>query len=81
MEHLKNNQQLDSLLKVVGQKLGMPPEKLRQELEAGRFDRAIAGLKPQEAAAFQQVLADPQRLNKIMNSKQAKALYQKLTQQ
>ena len=38
-------------------------------------------MSPQDAAAFQQVLNNPQRLNQIMNSRQARALYQKLTGQ
>lgn len=79
MERPVNNPQLQAMLQVVGQKLGMSPEALRQELEAGKFDRAIAGMSQQDAAKFQQVLANPQKLNQMMNSKQAKALYEKLT--
>lgn len=79
MERPVNNPQLQAMLQVVGQKLGMSPDVLRQELEAGKFDRAIAGMNQQDAAKFQQVLANPQKLNQMMNSKQAKALYEKLT--
>lgn len=79
MERPVNNPQLQAMLQVVGQKLGMSPDALRQELEAGKFDRAIAGMTQQDAAKFQQVLANPQKLNQMMNSKQAKALYEKLT--
>lgn len=81
MEKPKNSPQLQALLKTVSAKLGVPAETLRQELEAGKFDSAIAAMKPQEAAAFQQVLSDPQKVSKIMSSKQAKALYEKLTKQ
>lgn len=79
MEKPQNNAQLQAMLEVVGKKLGMSPESLRQELEAGKFDRALAGMSQQDAAKFQQVLANPQKLNQMMNSKQAKALYEKLT--
>lgn len=79
MERPVNNPQLQAMLQVVSQKLGMSPDALRQELEAGKFDRAIAGMTQQDAAKFQQVLANPQKLNQMMNSKQAKALYEKLT--
>lgn len=81
MDRPKNSPQLQALLQTVSQKLGMPAETLQADLESGRFDRAIAAMSPQDAAAFQQVLNNPQRLNQIMNSRQARALYQKLTGQ
>lgn len=79
MERPQNNNQLDAMLKVVGSKLGMSPEALRSDLQAGKFDQALASMSQQDAAKFQQVLANPQKLNQIMNTKQAKALYEKLT--
>lgn len=79
MEKPQNNAQLQAMLQVVSSKLGIPAETLRQELQAGKFDRAIAGMNQQEASKFKQVLDNPQLLNKMMNSRQAKALYEKLT--
>ncbi len=79
MEKPKNSAQLTALLQTVGSKLGMSPEQLRQELEAGKFDRALAGMDEKSAAKFRQVLADPKKLDQIMSSRQAKALYEKLT--
>ncbi len=79
MERPKNSPQLQAMLKVVGEKLGMPPEVLRQQLESGKFDQAIAGMQPQDAAKFKQALANPQKLNQMLSSKQARALYEKLT--
>ena len=75
----KDSPQVSALLQTVSTKLGSPAETLRQELEAGKFDSALAGMKPQEQAMLQQVLNNPQKLNQIMNSKQARALYDKLT--
>lgn len=79
MEKPKNSAQLTALLNTVGSKLGMSPEQLRKELEAGKFDRALAGMDEKSAAKFRQVLADPKKLDQIMSSRQAKALYEKLT--
>ena len=79
MERPKNSPQLQAMLKIVGEKLGMPPEVLRQQLESGKFDQAIAGMQPQDAAKFKQALANPQKLNQMLGSKQARALYEKLT--
>lgn len=79
MEKPKQSAQLEALLSAVSGKLGVPAETLRTQLESGKFDAAIAGMNAREQSMFQQVLADPQRLSKIMSSKQAKALYEKLT--
>ena len=79
MKNFRNTPQLEAMLQAVSDKLGMPPEKLRQDLEAGKFDSAIAGMRKQDAAKFQQILENPKKLDQIMNSKQAKALYEKLT--
>ena len=39
----------------------------------------MTGMQPQDAAKFKQALANPQKLNQMLGSKQAKALYEKLT--
>lgn len=79
MEKPQNNAQLQAMLQVVSSKLGIPADTLRQELQTGKFDKAIASMNQQEASKFKQVLDNPQLLNKMMNSRQAKALYEKLT--
>ena len=78
MERPKNSPQLQAMLKVIGEKLGMPPEVIGQQLESGKFDQAIAGMQPQDAAKFKQALANPQKLYQMLGGKQAKALYEKL---
>lgn len=79
MERPQYNAQLQSMLEIVGKKLGIPPAALRKQLEAGQFDSAIAGMNQQDAARFRQALSNPAKLNQMLSSKQAKALYDKLT--
>ncbi len=74
-----NPENLDRLLKTVGSKLNMPPERLKRELMQGKFDSAIKNMKPDEARKFNAVLSNPQMLEKLMSAPQAQALYQKLT--
>lgn len=74
-----NPQNIDALLKTVGAKLNMPPEKLREELMQGKFDSALKNMKPDEAQKFNQVLSNPGLLEKMMSTPQAQALYKKLT--
>ncbi len=70
---------LTGLLEVVSKKLGMQPDQLRKELQEGKFDNAMKSMKPSEAAKFRQAVSNPQMVEKLMSSPQAKALYEKLT--
>ncbi len=74
-----DGQKLDGLLAVVSKKLGVPAEQLRQELESGKFDRALQSMHPADAAKFQQAIRNPELVDKLMSTPQAQALYQKLT--
>lgn len=74
-----NPQNIEGLLNVVSKKIGVPPEKLKKELEAGKFDSAISGMNKNDAAKFQQAINNPQIVDKLMSSPQAKALYKKLS--
>lgn len=68
-----------ALLNVVSQKIGVPSEKLKKELEEGKFDSALSAMSPNDAAKFQQAVNNPQIVEKMMSSPQAKALYEKLS--
>ena len=57
----------------------LPAEQLRSELEAGKFDSAIAAMDKREAAKFRQAVNDPKLVEKMMSTPQAKALYKKLS--
>ena len=58
---------MDGLLEMVGKKLGVSPEQLRLDLESGKLEQAMQNLPKKEAANVQ-----------LMNTPQAKALYEKL---
>ena len=74
-----NQNQLDGLLNVVSKKLGMSPQDLRQQLESGKFDKALNGMNPKDAATFQQVMQNPKIIEQLMSAPQAQALYKKIT--
>ncbi len=74
-----DQKKLESLLQAVSQKLGMPPEQLRAELAAGKFDAAMKSMNQAEAAKFSQALQNPQMVERLMSTPQAQALYKKLT--
>ena len=70
---------LSGLLNVVSKKLGVSPDKLRSELEAGKFDSALSAMNRNDAAKFQQAVNNPQMVERMMSTPQAKALYKKLS--
>ncbi len=79
-----NNNNIDpkkigGLLEAVSKKIGVSPDKLKKELEAGKFDSAISAMNKNDAAKFQQAVNNPKLVEKMMSTPQAKALYKKLS--
>ncbi|MDE6848614.1 MAG: hypothetical protein K2J44_04630 [Ruminococcus sp.] len=70
---------INGLLEAVSKKIGVPPDKLKKELESGKFDSAISAMNKNEAAKFQQAVNNPKLVEKMMSTPQAKALYKKLS--
>lgn len=70
---------LDGLIQAVSKKIGVSPDKLKKELEAGKFDSAISAMNKNDAAKFQQAVNNPKLIEKMMSTPQAQALYKKLS--
>lgn len=70
---------LEGLLGAVSKKIGVPADKLRSDLEAGKFDSALSAMSGSDAAKFRQAVNNPKLVEKMMSTPQAKALYKKLT--
>ncbi len=70
---------LNSLLEVVSRKIGVAPEKLKKDLESGKFDSALSAMSESDAKKFRQAVNNPKMVEKLMSSPQAKALYKKLS--
>ncbi len=73
-----SGENLSGLLGVVSKKLGVPPEQLRKELETGKFDSALQHMSSSDAQKFQQAIRNPQLVEKLMSTPQARELYRKL---
>lgn len=77
----KNNidpKKAGGLINAISKKIGVPPEKLKKELEDGKFDSTLSAMNSSDAAKFQQVLNNPKLVEKMMSTPQAVALYKKL---
>lgn len=74
-----NNDQLQSMLKTVSGKMGISPEELKKSLETGKIDSAVKNMGTCDKQKLQSIIGNKAKLEKIMQSPQAKALYEKLT--
>lgn len=83
MNNSSNNRidpdKLSGLLNAVSRKIGVPADTLKSELEAGKFDSALSAMSGSDAARFRQAVNNPQLVEKMMSTPQAKALYKKLS--
>ncbi len=78
----KNNidhEKMGGLINAISKKIGVPPDKLKSELEAGKFDSALSAMSQNDAAKFRQAVNNPKLVEKMMSTPQAKALYKKLS--
>ncbi|MBQ8514585.1 MAG: hypothetical protein IJ496_04230 [Ruminococcus sp.] len=71
--------QLELLLQTVGKKLGVAPSELKAALESGKLDAASKNMTPDAKKKMQSIMGNPAQMEKLMQSPQAKALYEKLT--
>ena len=69
---------LSALLKLASARLGTTPEKLQSQLEDGTFSRALGNMPSPQAQMLKKALSDPGSAEKILQTPQAKALYEKL---
>ncbi|MBR0512530.1 MAG: hypothetical protein IJJ81_08175 [Ruminococcus sp.] len=67
------------LINAISKKIGVPPEKLKSELESGKFDSTLSAMKQKDASKFQQALNNPKLVERMMSTPQAQALYKKLS--
>ncbi len=74
-----NPNNMNSLFDVISKKLNVPAETLKQEFEQGKFDSAMNNMKPGDAQIFNQLIKNPQLIEKMMSTPQAQELYKKLS--
>ena len=60
-------------------KLNVPADTLKKQLEEGKFDAAFNNMSSSESAKFKQVMNNPKLVEKIISTPQAQALYKKIT--
>ena len=64
--------QIEMLLRLASQKMGVTPEKLMTQLKGGEIPKGL------NISAVKDILADPKKLEALLNSDKAKAALQSL---
>ncbi len=70
--------QVDSLLRMAGEKLGTDPNQLRQQLESGSLGNILGKMDPGSAAQVNKVLQDPQALQQMLSSQKVQVMLKAL---
>lgn len=71
--------QLNSLLSALSGKIGVSPEELKKAAGTGRTDMLLKNMNASDRSRFESVLNNREKMEKLMQSPQAKALYEKLS--
>ena len=73
------NEELQSLLNTMAQRLGCQPEDLKASAQSGDFSQMLSSLSANDAARVQKVLSDRDAAARLLSSPQAQDLLRRLT--
>jgi uncharacterized tellurite resistance protein B-like protein len=71
------NENMEQMLRIASQKLGVSPEQLKAVLENGSLAEAMRNLNPDEKKKMKEIMNNPVLSQKLLNSPQA-ALIRKM---
>ena len=75
----RKEQEIQSLLNSLSQKLGKSPETLRQNAQNGNIDSLIDNMDKKQAEKIRSILNDEKKTKQLLNNPEVKALMKKLT--
>ncbi|MEG2295380.1 MAG: hypothetical protein RSB96_01375, partial [Oscillospiraceae bacterium] len=69
---------MQKLLGIASSKLGISPEKLKEQAENGQIEQALGNLSSGQANQLKQLMNNPQAINMLLKSPQAQAVIRNL---
>jgi hypothetical protein len=76
-DYKPTSDQIQALLKYASKKLGVTPEELKKTLEGDAARKMVSKLSSDDAAKFQEVVGNKDKMEKMLQSPQAKQLIEK----
>ncbi len=75
---MANNEQINSLINQLSQRLNADSDEVRDALEKGNLTRVLSNMDSRQAEKISQILSDEEQSRKVLSSPQAQALIKKL---
>ncbi len=75
---MANNEQMNSLINQLAQRLNANTADVQAALKKGNFDKVLQNMDQKQAQKISDILSDPEQSKKILQSPQAQALIKKL---
>ena len=75
-----HSKDMGDLIGKASQTIGTSPQQLKQQIDSGKLDDIVRKLPAKQAQSFQEILKDPEKAKKLMETPQAKMLMKKLFQ-
>ena len=75
---MANNEQINSMIDQLSQRLNADSKDVRAALEKGNLDKVLQNMNHTQAEKISRILSDPEESKKVLSSPQAQALIKKL---
>lgn len=75
---MANNEQINSLINQLSERLGADSSQVREALQKGNLDKVLQNMDQSQAQKIGAILSDPEQSKKVLSTPQAQALIKKL---
>ncbi|MDO4748033.1 MAG: hypothetical protein Q4A12_02525 [Eubacteriales bacterium] len=75
---MANNEQINSLVDMLAQRLNADSTQVRTALEKGKLDKVLQHMDQKQAQKISDILSDPEQSKKVLSTPQAQAIIKKL---
>ena len=75
---MANNEQMNSLIGMLSQRLNAEPEQVKKKKKKGKLDKVLMNMDQKQASKISAILSDPEQSKKVLSTPQAQALIKKL---
>lgn len=75
---MANNEQINSLINQLSQRLGADSQQVKEALQKGNLDKVLQNMDQSQAQKIGAILSDPEQSKKVLGTPQAQALIKKL---
>lgn len=75
---MANNEQINSLINQLSQRLNADSTQVKEALERGNLDKVLMNMDQKQAQKISDILSDPEQSKKVLSTPQAQAIIKKL---